>query len=301
MAQRERWNKRSPAGVKKAIEYFGQALQLDPNSALPYCGLADSYGMLGSEFHLQASAAANRALAMDEQLAEAHTSLGYLRMRGEWDWPGAERELRRAIELNPSYPTAHQWYSIYLELTGRPDEAVQEAKRAQELDPLSPIINVSLADRLFFARQFDPAIEQLRSSFEIDPNFAGAHATLGEVYSAKHMYQEAIAEFRRLTQSDNGPYALGMLGHAYAASGNTLAAEEIAASLKQQSDAGSGVSEGLALVYIGLRKKDEALGWLEKAYEAHGGFIVFIKVSPVWDGVRAEPRFQDLLRRLGLG
>jgi eukaryotic-like serine/threonine-protein kinase len=296
---RYHWNKRSQEGIRKALEYFEQAVQLDPNYSLAYAGLADSYSMLGIDLLSKAKAAANRALEMDEQLAEAHTSLGYLKMRGEWDWPGAEKELQRAIELNPSYATAHQWYSIYLELTDHPEEAVREARRAQELDPLSTIINQSLADRLYFAREYVRAIEQARSTLEIDPNSAGPHVLLGKVYLQQRKHKDAVEELQKAVHLHNNPFIAGVLAHAYALSGNKNEAEKIVASLKEQPKR-AGVLDGIATVYAGLGEKEEALAWLDKAYEARSDFIVFIKVDPAWDGLRSDPRFQDLLRRIGL-
>jgi TolB-like protein/DNA-binding winged helix-turn-helix (wHTH) protein/Tfp pilus assembly protein PilF len=297
---RYHWNKRSPEGTKKGIECFEQATVLDPNYALAYAGLADSYSVLGNDYYLKAKASAVRALEIDEQLAEAHTSLGLLKMRHEWDWPGANKELQRAIELNPNYATAHQWYSICLELMGRPDEAVTEAKRAQELDPLSLIINTSFGDRLFFAGRYDQAIEQLRSTIEIDPNFIDSRGSLGEVYLQQKLYDQAITEFQRAKQAENTAWASAKIGQVYAMSGKTADARRIIAELEEQLKRGAASPDYIAGIYARLGEKEQALAWLERAYEARSDLLVFIKVDPTWDTVRSDARFQDLLRRIGL-
>ena len=297
---RYHWNKRSLEGIKKGIEYFEQATILDPDYALAYAGLADSYLMLGNDYYLKAKAAAVTALEIDERLAEAHTSLAYMKMRGEWDWPGAEKELHRAIELNPNYATAHQWYSIYLELTGHADEAVTEAKRAQELDPLSLIINTSFGDRLFFAHQYDRAIEQLRSTIEIDPNFIASHGSLGEVYLQQKLYDQAIAEFQKAKQAENSAWASAKMGQVYAMSGKIAEARRIIAELEEQVKHGAASPDYIAGIYARLGEKEQALAWLKRAYEARSDLLVFVKVDPTWDGIRSDARFQELLRQIGL-
>ncbi len=297
---RYHWNKRSSEGIKKGIEYFEQATALDADYALAYAGLADSYLMLGNDYYLKAKTSAIKALEIDEHLAEAHTSLAFLKLRREWDWPGAEKGLRRAIELNPNYATAHHWYSIHLELTGRPDEAVMEAKRAQELDPLSLIINTSFGDRLFNAHQYDRAVEQLRSTIEIDPNFIDAHGSLGEVYLQQKLYDQAIAEFQKAKQAENSAWASAKIGQVYAMSGKTGDARRIIAELKEQLKLGAASPDYIAGIYARLGEKEQALAWLERAYEARSDLLVFIKVDPTWDSLRADARFQDILRRIGL-
>lgn len=295
------WNKRSPAAIKKGVEYFGQAIALDKDYALAYAGLADSYVMLGKDWHAKAKSSAARALELDEQLAEAHTSLAMVAMRSEWNWPVTEKELLRALELNPNYATAHQWYSIYLELTGHHEEAVAEARRAQSLDPLSIIINASLGDRLYYARQYDEALAQLRSTVEMDPDFAETRSSLGHVYLQLKMTDEAVAEFQREGQLSGSRLALASLGQAYARSGRAGAARRVIAELEAQLPSGLASPDYIASVYISLGDKEAALIWLERAYEARSDLLVFVKVDPIWDGLRADPRFQDLLRRIGLG
>lgn len=294
------WNKRSPEGIRKGITHFQQAINLDPDYALAYAGLADSYMMLGKDHHAEAKTAAARALALDEQLAEAHTSLAYLEMRGEWNWPVAGKGLQRAIELNPHYATAHQWYSIYLELMGRPEEAVEEARRAQALDPLSLIINESLGDRLYYARQYDAASEQLRSTIELDPSFVPAHGSLGQVYLQQKRYDAAIVEFQTMKDLSHSPSAAAWLGRVYALSGKAGQARSVLAELQQPSAQGMALPEYIAGIYAGLGEKEQALAWLERAYQARSDYLVFVRMDPLWDGLRLEPRFQDLMRRIGL-
>jgi TolB-like protein/DNA-binding winged helix-turn-helix (wHTH) protein len=295
------WNRRSPAAIKKGVEYFGQAIALDTDYALAYAGLADSYVMLGKDWHAQAKAAAARALELDEQLAEAHTSLALLAMRSEWNWAVAEKELLRALELNPNYATANQWYSIYLELTGHPEEAVAEARRAQSLDPLSLIINNSLGDRLYYARQYDDAFAHLRRTVEMDPEFAETHGSLGHVYLQRKMTDEAVAEFKRERELSGSRLALASLGQAYARSGRAGAARRVIAELESQLPSGLASPDYIAGIYMSLGDKEAALRWLERAYEARSDLLVFVRVDPIWDDLRADPRFQDLLRRIGLG
>jgi tetratricopeptide (TPR) repeat protein len=256
------WNKRSPEGIKKGIEYFEQATEADPDYALAYAGLADSYAMLGADYYSKAKAAAVKALEKDEQMAEAHTSLGLLKMRREWDFPSAEKELNRAIELNPNYATARQWRSIYLELTGHADEAVREAKLAQELDPLSLIINDSLGDRLYYAGHYDMAMEQLRSAIDLDPGFAPAHSSLGHAYLQKKMFREAIAEFQKVKQLTADPWATGALGQAYALSGRTGEARRMIAELEAQVKTGLASPDYIAGIYASLGESNRrSRGW----------------------------------------
>jgi TolB-like protein/DNA-binding winged helix-turn-helix (wHTH) protein/Flp pilus assembly protein TadD len=301
------WNKRTAEGVTKAVTYFQQAIDKDPRYALAYAGLADSYSMLGdkigvppNEYFAKANAAAMKALAIDDSLAEVHASLAYLQMRHGWDWASSGRELRRAIEISPSYATAHQWYSIYLELRGRPEEAIAEANRALELDPVALIINENLGTRLYYARQYDRAIEQLQKTIEIDPTFFEAHRILGQVYLQKGLYAQAIVEFQKAKQLENTPQALAALGYAYAAAGQSSQAQKIIAELEEQSKQSYVLPDNIARIYISLGDKDQALAWLEKAYEQRSDYLVFVKVDPAWDRLRADPRFVNLLRRIGL-
>jgi serine/threonine-protein kinase len=303
------WNKRTEEGFKKGIEYFQQAIEKDPNYALAYAGLADSYALGGmplssmsaSERMAKAKAAAMKALEIDDSIASAHTSLAYIRHRFDWDWPGAEKEFKRAIELNPNYATAHQWYAFFLATMGRMDEAIAEAKLAQQIDPLSLVMNSALGRIYHFARQYDRAIEQFRKTIDMDPNFASAHFDIAESYVVKRMYAEAIAEYRKgLAISGRNLTYLSELGWAHAQAGNTTEAMKILNQLEEISRQSYVPPFAFAFIYIGLGDKDRAFAWLEKDYEQRDNPMVFLKAESLFDPLRSDPRFQDLVRRVGL-
>ncbi len=303
------WNKRTEAGYVKAIQYFEEAIQMDPEYAAAYAGLADSYALLGSmanstlpriEAMPRARAFAERALALDESLAEARTSLAFVKMHFEQDWDAAEREYRRAIASNPSYVTAHHWYAYCLIAQARVEEALREIRLAQELDPLSLIINTDVAEMLYFARRHDEAIQQARKTLEMDPSFALAQRVLGLAYEEKGMYPESIAELQKLVEiSERADYALAALGRSYALSGNREEAEKLLQELLALKTKDSGVFLGPAIMYAALGNKDQALLWLEKLCQQRAG-IILIKVEPYFDVLRSEPRFQALERRMAL-
>ncbi len=302
------WNKRTGEGFHKAIDYFNQAIEKDPNYALAYGGLADSYAGLGEykllpakEAFPRAREAVERALELDETLAEAHTTLAEIKESYDWDWPGAGREFRRAIELNPGYPSAHQWYSAFLSFQGRHEEALAEGKRAQELDPLSLIINMDMGQKLTYAGQPDSAVEQLRKTVEMDTNFAQGHYAFGKAYLRKGNFAEAIVEFQKArTLSPNDTRYAGALGHAYARAGRNSEARKVLNELMAQSERRYVSWYSIACIYAGLEEKDEAFASLGKAYEQHDTGLVHLKVEPLLDPLRSDPRFQDLLRRVGL-
>jgi eukaryotic-like serine/threonine-protein kinase len=299
------WNKRTNDGVKKGLEYFQQAIDRDPAYALAYAGVADSYavgdglylGLPAREARPKAKAAAMKALEIDSSLAEAHTTLADTYQYYDWDFPKAEEEYRQAIAANPNYPTAHQWYSEYLMEMGRNEEAISEAKRALELDPLSLPINTQMGDALALARKVDESIEQLKKTVQMDPNFPGAHWSLGEVFIQRKMYSEAVAEWQTAMKlSGNEPQAAG-LGEAYKSSGyqgflQKWLDQQLHRSAERQPQ------YEIARLYARLGKKEEALKWLEKAYEEHSSGMVFMKSEPVFDALRSDPRFQSLLRRM---
>jgi serine/threonine protein kinase/tetratricopeptide (TPR) repeat protein len=303
------WNKRTVEGFKKGLEYFQQAIEQDPSYALAYAGLADSYNLLGlyvyhgfppKESYPRAKAAAVHALQIDDTFAEPHTSLAWVKFRFDWDWPGAESEFKRAIELNPRYPTAHHWYAYYLAGVGRLDEARAAIQKAQELDPLSLIINATVAQVLYYSHEYDRAIEQLRKTLEIDPNFAHAHRLLGESYREKAMVGEAIAEMQKAVTLSGGnrAYYLGQLGNAYAVSGRRAEALKILNELMELSRQKYISPTIFAIVYIGLGEKDQVFAWLEKAYEERSGMPTEFMVEPIFDSLRSDHRFQELLRRM---
>jgi TolB-like protein/Flp pilus assembly protein TadD/predicted Ser/Thr protein kinase len=302
------WNKRTPEGIRTATEYFQRAIENDPNYALAYAGLADCYVVPANplpprEKMPKAKAAAMKALEIDGTLAEAHTSLGRVLTIYDWDWSGAAKELKRAIELDPRYPVAHQWYGGYLEATGRFSEAIAEEKRAQELDPLSLIINFEVGIAFYYARDYDHAIQQFRKTLEIEPNFPVAHAFLPAAYEQKGMKEEAIAGFQKAISlmQGGGEWSQSMsgLGHAYAIAGRQAEARRVLDELKQRSRSQYVSAFAFALVYAGLGEKDATFTWLDKAYEEHA-FELAIGREPRLDSLRSDPRFQDLLRRVGL-
>ncbi len=300
------WNKRTPEALKKSIEYFNQAIEKDPGFALAYAGLADSYVVPANrlpprEAMPKAKAAAMRALELDETLAEAHVSLGRVLAAYDWEWTSAEREYKRAIELNPRYATAHQWYGGYFDAMGRHNEAIAERKLAQELEPLSLIMNFELGLGFYNARDYDQAIEQFQKTLELDQNFPPAHALLPAVYEQKGMYAEAIAGYKKsLTLKSEWAGPMAGLGHVYAVSGNKSEARRVLDELKRVSGQEYVPATSIALIYAGLGEKDQAFAWLDKGYEQRAFQLQGIKVEPRWDSLRSDPRFQDLMRRVGL-
>jgi serine/threonine protein kinase/tetratricopeptide (TPR) repeat protein len=299
-------NKTTEDGMRKGIEYFQQAITKDPTYALAYDGLANCYSALaGAGFvlpkdaHPKAKEAALKALAIDETLAEAHASLGYITAVYDYDWSGGEKEFQRAIELNPSYADAHREYGIALRDMGRFEEAIAETKKAVGLDPLSLIINRALGLTFYDARQYDQAIEQEKKALELDPNLLVAHETLGRAYLQKSMYKEGIGEFEKvLAISPGNQIGLSDLGYAYAVTGRRAEAEKVLDQLNELSKQKYVSAAARAIIYAGLGEKDKAFEWLEKGYEERS--IGAIKVNPVYDPLRSDPRFADLLRRMNL-
>jgi len=302
------WNQRTAEGLKKAVGYFNQAIERDPIYAQAYAGLADSYALMGdweygvlppAEAFPKAKAAATRALALDNALGEAHTSLAFVLDLFDWDWVAAEREYRQAVELSPSYATAHQWYTWHLIVLGRNSEAITEIRRAESLDPLSLIISADMADVLLIARRYDESIQQSRKTMEMDPRFAVAHYQVGQVFVQKHMYNEGIAELQKAIGFSGGNKTFrSNLAYAYATSGRRSEALEILNDLKSRSNNGFSHASEIALIYVGLDENDQAMTWLEKAYGER--FNPSVLLRPSFDPLRSNPRFQDLLRRIGL-
>ena len=305
------WNKRSEEGFQKALQYFQQAIERDPNFALAYSGLADTYALLGdpqaggsmppNEMLPKAKAAALKALEIDETLAEPHVSLAHVKYMYDRDWAAAEREFKRAIELNPNYSVAHHWYAIYLSAVGRQREALAEMRRAQDLDPLSLSINMWLGRILAFSGQSDQAVEQLRKTVEMDPNFIQAHHRLGSLYEEKGMYDEAISEFRQVSKLSGGkPPGIAALAHAYALAGKREEAQKNLDELLQLSKQRYVSPSSIAIIYAALGDKDKAFAWLEKANEVRDLNVVRLKVEARFASLRSDPRFADLARRIGI-
>jgi serine/threonine protein kinase/Tfp pilus assembly protein PilF len=301
------WDKQSVASVRTAIGYFQRALELDPNYAPAYAGLADSYVLLSwvgadpmpaSAAYLKAKEVALRALVIDNSLAAAHASLGIVRWRYDWDWEGAEKEFKQALELNPSDATAHHWYGLFLTTMGRHQEAVPHFKQAMALDPLSLLISVNAGWAAYFARDYQRTIEQERATLEFWPDFGPAHYSLGLAYEQVGTFDQAIAEFEKtVALSGRAPYLLAALGHAFARSGKTGQAMRMLNELNQRKNFPPSLA---AIIWAGLDKKSQALDWLEKAHADRDPYLVFLKVNPIWDPLRAEPRFVQLLDEVGL-
>jgi tetratricopeptide (TPR) repeat protein len=296
---------KTPEGFRRAVEYAQQAIERDPTYAQAYLVLAHSYTVLGSIGQLsnrdalsRARTAVMKALEIDESLPEAHAVLAEVQSRLDWDWAGAERGFKRALELNPNSANAHDGYSFYLAQMGRSEESMAHAKRAVELDPLTPGRRHGIVWAYYFARQFDQALKVYREMLEFDPNLGNPYLS-GWIYREKGMYEEAIAEFRQiLKQSPGAPFALGHLGNAYARAGRVREARECLRKLKQRSNADKVGTYEVAFIYAGLGEKDQAFEWLEKAYEERDQGLSFLKVDPTLDPLRSDPRFQDLLRRM---
>jgi len=301
------WSKRTADGLTQGADFFQQAIDNDPNFALAYVGLADCYNMLvvysklsPKEGFPKARDAAVKALELDDSLSEAHTSLAFVKARYEWKWSEADREFNRAIDLNPSYAPAHMWYSNFLASQGRFDQAINESKRTQELDPLSLISKSHLAFIYFFDHKYDLAIERSKKAIELDATFFVARRYAGLAYQQKGQYDEAIAEFQKAVNSSSSSLIKAELANIYGSAGKRAEAEQILAELTEQSKKGQVSSYLFALIYTGLGEKDQALDALEKAYEERAEFLVYLNVDPRMQGLRSDPRFGDLISRIGL-
>jgi adenylate cyclase len=301
---RAHWMKRTPADRNLALGFFRQAVQIDPGYAAGYAGLSLTYSSLALagaappyELMPKAEAAALKALELDATLPEVHLSLGIVRMRRDWDFPAAEREFRRALELNPSHALAHLWLAFHLSTMGRHEEAIAEASLATRYDPLSPSVRVASASPHREARDYDAAEGLLREALALDPTSAFAHSRLGYVYSLTGRHEEAIAEIEKTSaRTEGGP--LWDLGYVYARAGREDEARAIIEELNERSRERYVPATGPARIYAGLGDHDKAFEWLERAYEERSLGLVFVD-SPIWDPIRSDPRFQDLLRRIG--
>jgi DNA-binding winged helix-turn-helix (wHTH) protein/Tfp pilus assembly protein PilF len=293
------WNKRTPQDMREATKYFEQAIRIDPNYAQAYAGLADSYLLGGNEDEAAYSAKdlARKALSLDDTLAEAHTSLAYFLSALDWNWSEAETEFRRAIQLDPNYVTAHHWYAYHLASMGRLAEAKDEIKRAREIDPSSLIINTDLAHILYLQRNYTQAIIQCQRVVEMEPNFAAAHQLLAEACAQKDMFDEALAESQRA--SELGLDMKQLTAYVYAASGQREKAQQIIDELKEEVRRGELNEVGIAWTYAALGEQDLAFRWLEEGYRRRIGGLALLKVEPRFERLHTDPRFAELLRRMG--
>jgi TolB-like protein/Flp pilus assembly protein TadD len=304
------WNRRTTESLTSALAYFQQAIQADASYAPSYGGLADCYSLLGSapytalpplEAFPKAEAAARKALEIDETLAEAHVSLGYSELVYDRNFPQAEKEFQRALQLRPTYATAHQYYGYYLTAMGRLDEAIAERKQAQELEPASPLLNSALGEAYYQARKFDLTIAQNQKSLVLDKSYAIALINLGRAFEQKKMYPEAIQAFQKiLAFVPDDPVLLALIAHDYAVSGRKAEARTMVAKLEQMSAARYVPSVYIALIYTGLNDKDEAFRWLDKAFDERCEYLVYLPTEPLADPLRNDPRFAQLMHRLGL-
>ena len=294
-------------GLAKGREYFDQAIALDPRYALAYDGFADNYiaaadwFMASKEALPRAGAAAKKALELDDTLAEAHASLATVHWWFDWDWPAAEAEFKRAIQLNPNDARAHQFYGWFLITLARYDDGIAENKRAQSLDPLSVETNALLGQGLCFARRYDEAIQQLQSTLEMDQNYWLAHSLLGRSYEQQGKLNQAIAEFQRaLDLEKDVPENYAMLAHGYAIAGRKTEAAKLLGQLQDMSTKRHVPPYNIAIVYAGLGDKEQAFSWLERGYADRSFYLTWLKYDPQLDSLRSDPRFADLMRRVGL-
>ncbi len=304
------WNKRSEEGLTRAIAYFEQATREDPNYALAYAGLADCYGIIGAaivgtvpanEVAPKAEAAAKRALELDPSLAEAQNALATMMLNYKWDWPGAENGFRKTLELDPTYATAHQRYSLYLIAMGRTQESMSEIQEALKIDPLSVSMNFSEGWRLYMGRKYDEAIQQLRTTIDMDKSFALPHLVLGQAYAEKGQFAEAVAELEKAAQlSKNSAPAVAALARVYAISGRAPEARARLEQLKRQAESQYVSPFYLAQVHAALAEPEVAMDYLEKAFQDRSNSMIFLRVDPEFDTLRANPRFQKILERMQL-
>jgi TolB-like protein/DNA-binding winged helix-turn-helix (wHTH) protein/Tfp pilus assembly protein PilF len=301
------WNKRTTAGFQQAAEYFQQATAKDPNYARAHAGLADTLALMSSyslvspnEVMPKARAAALRALQIDDTLAEAHTSLALITENYDWDWQTAEREYRRAIQLDPNYATAHQWYAECLTWLGRFDEAFRESERGRQLDPLSLIIATDYGASLYFSRQYDRAIEQFRAVLEMEPSFPRANMVF-YAHVEKGMFAEALDDIEKWRRFDDTPYLWAEQAYVYGRWGQQEQAQHALKKFEEWNRrAQSRQTTEIAMTYVAVNRKDEAFAWLQRAFVEHSSVLATLKVEPGFDPLRSDPRFQDLLRRVRL-
>ena len=302
------WNKRTAEDLWKGIEHFERAIAVDDRYALPYAGLADSYSLLGWYRHISSEkayhkteSAAERAVGLDDSLAEAYTSLAYAKFLYGWDWAGAEADFKRAIERNPDYPTARHWYAEFLMAMGRSREAMKEVRRALALDPLSLSIGIGVGWALYFMEDYEEAIEQFESTLETDRSYPLAPWFLGPAYVQNGMYEPAIALYEDwIARSGDQPGLVALLAHAHALAGKWEEAEGALSQLEERAQREPVPPDYMARAFTGLGEIDRAFEWLEKGLDERCWYLAFLKVDPVWAELRYEPRYVELLQRIGL-
>jgi DNA-binding winged helix-turn-helix (wHTH) protein/TolB-like protein/tetratricopeptide (TPR) repeat protein len=301
------WNRRTDEGLRRSIEYFQRATMADQRYALAFAGLADSYTLLASygveptkQAYPSAKAAALKALELEPSLAEAHTSLGMVAFYYEWNWPQAEREFQRSIELNPNYPLGHTWYALELAATGRLDESLSHIQRALHLDESSPSINTELGRVHYWRHEYDLAIAAYQQAIKLDPQFSRAHTRLGIAYAGQGHFSTAVREFKKARElSGPDPYLDGLIGFAQASSGNVNVARTLLHDLHERSKHEYVPAFSMAIICIGLKNRDEAFDWLAKAYQDRSTYMVWLKTDPLFDPLRSDPRFNPLMNRMG--
>ena len=303
---RHQWGKSNEEGLRKSIEYYNQAIELDPTYALAYVGLADTYFILSNiylppkEAMPRSRAYAMKAVEIDDSIGEAHAALASVKTFYDWEWEEGERAFKQAIDLNPGYAPVHNQYGVHLVYLKRFEEAQSEMDRARELDPLSPYVHVGTVWPVLFARKYDQAIERLHRIIALNPEFANAHINLGWAYAWKGMNEEAIAAFDKAKSLENIWQNLSALGYAYAKAGRMDEARKVLAELRERARREHVSEYGLAMVYAGLGEKDRAIDELQKAYDARDEYMPFLNVDPFFDSLRSDPRFIGILRRLNL-
>ena len=303
---RQFWNRRTEASLKRAIAFFEESLKIDSNYSNAYTGLADCYATLAllefmapHEAHPKAREAAQKALSLDAQSAEAHTSLGLIKFQYDWDWAEAEKELKQAISINPNYPPAHHYYADVLKAMSRFDEALREIEKAQELDPLSLAINIGVGHVLYLSGQYDKAIEQYKRAVDLDPDFMLTHVWFGRPYLEKGMFAEAISELETAVQlSGESTLALAMLGHGLASAGRKEQAMQIVEKLKERSKSQYVPSYWMAVIYNGFKDRDQTIMWMRRAFEERSSWLVWSNVEPRFAWLREDPDFAALLKEM---
>ena len=303
---RHDWNQRSEEGLKRAIESFQRAVYIDPRFAAAYSGLADCHAALGYLSYVAPGNAfpaarlhATKALELDATLAEPHASLGLVKLYFDWDWLGADAEFQRAIALDPDYAPTHEWYSIYLLVAGRATEAFREMQHARERDPLSLPINSDIGFHHYYTGRDDEAVKQLKFVLEMNRNFPPAHLWLGRTFQELGKFDDALAEFRQVEETlREWPVSLAARGFVSAAAGRTDEAREILAELERLASRKFVTSYGIALVYVGLDQNDAAFASLNRAFDERSHWLVWLRLDPRWNKLRADPRFVELVSRM---